>query len=368
MHLNILASLLVGLLVSTVYCKLPSTTLNVQCGDHVKNTPAVITYVGDAVAVIGYGALASPCVFKEDISTASFKLKVYYRTTTQCKFQQTSATRAIFGLKVESRLLHELFESADDERFLIECSFMRYKSNISVDVALEEKYKPAEMMVIPKGTVAKSVFEIYMMSAVGDKRLKGAILVNSLVKLHTHMTTKEKTEIGYLPLECVVESSDGKVKILVLASGCGTGFPFKKNEGFVMNGPNGDSPKFRMFRISKNQGIVFRCSFVVCTGRCNGNSCVVTKRKRRSVDGLEYNSLGLLTDNSKVKRAAVNVHLPEHQKMHAETNSFEFSKNSMYTAILAVAGIVLIASAVVTAYALSRIRKQGVPINVTSKE
>ncbi|XP_050414483.1 vitelline envelope sperm lysin receptor [Patella vulgata] len=366
MHVHILASI-AGLLVSTVYCKLPSTTLNVECGDHVKNTPAVITYIGDAVAVIGYGALAPPCVFKEDISTASFKLSVYYNTTDKCKFQQSSATRAIYGLKVESRLLHQLFESADDERFLIECSFMRYKSNISVDVALQEKYKPAEMVVVPKGTVAKSVFEIYVMSAVGDKRLNEAILVNSLVKLHTHMTTKESTEIGYLPLECVVESSDGKVKILILASGCGTGFPFKQNEGFTMKGPNGDSPKFRMFRISKNQGIVFRCSFVVCTGSCNGNSCVAAKsRKRRSV-GLQYNSLGLLTDNSNVKRAAVGVHLPEHQ-MHAQTNSFEFSKNSMYTAILAVAGIVLIASAVVTAYVLSRIRKQSVPINITYKE
>ncbi|XP_050414484.1 vitelline envelope sperm lysin receptor [Patella vulgata] len=337
-----------SLLVSYTDSKRPSTTLSVECGDPVKNTPAVITYVGDAVAVIGYGALPPPCRFKEDISTASFKLKAYYRATSGCKFVQTSVNRAIYGLKVESRLLHELFEGADDEKFIIECSFMRYKSNVSVDVPLIEKYKPAEMIVVPRGIVAESDFEIYMMSAVGGFRLRSAIQVHSLVKLQTRITRKNK-EVGYMPLECLVESTDGKIKILVLASGCGTGFPWKKNQGFQMNGIYGDSPKFRMFRISKQQGIIFRCSFVVCQGSCNGSSCAAAsktrRRRRRSVDGLQYNSLGLLSDGSSgVLRSDLAVKIPDEE----ETDLLEMEKIPVYVAVLFVTGIVLIAVVVIT--------------------
>ncbi|KAK6176740.1 hypothetical protein SNE40_014981 [Patella caerulea] len=350
--------------VSSANSKRPSTTLTVECGDPAKNKPAVLTYVGDAVAVIGYGALTPPCQFKEDISTASFKLKVYYRTTTQCKFQQTSVSRAIYGLKVESRLLHELFEGADDEKFLIECSFMRYKSNISVDVPLIEKYKPAEMIVVPRGIVARSDFEIYIMSAVGGFRLRSAIQVHSLVKLQTRITRKNK-EVGYMPLECLVESTDGKIKILVLASGCGTGFPWKKNQGFQMNGIYGDSPKFRMFRISKQQGIVFRCSFVVCQGSCNGSSCAAAsktrrRRRRRSVDGLQYNSLGLLSDGSRgVVRSDLAVKISDGEK----TDVVEMKNFPVYVAIFIVTGIVLLAVIVMAVSVMSRLNKGRTPVN-----
>ncbi|XP_050414477.1 uncharacterized protein LOC126828635 [Patella vulgata] len=280
--------------------------LDVECGKPVGNVIGSITYTGDAVAVVAYSKNNEVCRFTEDTSTATFKLKVGYKAGPgiDCVFEKTSNSLQNYGLRVETRRLHELLEGGDDERFVVECVFTPVKPNIAVKVLLQQKYNPPKFVMRSSGIAAASAISIFL-SDILNGRLTKSVAESQIIKIRSLMVAK-KNEKGYQPIECTAESIDKTVKLLVLSDGCGTGFPWRYDQGFSMNGLYGDSPTFRMFRIKKNEGVIFKCTFVICPAACNENSCYlanVLKRGRRSAEkkftrrtrGVKYNSLGLVS-------------------------------------------------------------------------
>ncbi|ESO89840.1 hypothetical protein LOTGIDRAFT_233993 [Lottia gigantea] len=325
-----------------------SSTLDVECGDPKTSTSAVLTYSGDAVSIVAYGK-NDPCEFIDNIKTGTRMIEISYNPSDACSFIQEVPGTQSYTLKIESRMLHELFESGNDEKFLVDCNFQSFKSDISVDVDIQEKIKAPEYQLILSGNEASSDFQIYVARAADNTELTGPIKQSAIVNLHTTMTASGG-EAAYMPVECTVESKDGTVKVHILASGCGTGFPWKTNEGFTMSGVEGQSPNFRMFRISKMSDLVFKCGFVICDQNCDGSSCVAEEplRRRRSIaEGLTYNSLGLITSNStKVRRARVAVSLDENPSDTGVQTVDKSYFSSAYTLILSSSAVLLVILAV----------------------
>ncbi|XP_050414481.1 uncharacterized protein LOC126828638 [Patella vulgata] len=368
MHMIIV--ILVILFVTTSGIQAVSSKVNVTCGDYKTNKPAILTYTGDAKAVFSYDPTGKIWPYEQDVSTATFSLAVYYKPSTEhCYFVRTSPLRDAFCIRIETRKMHELFESDQDESFLVECAYMAYKDNVTTNLDLLQPFKPMDTMLFNKGIKSSSNFTVKMID-VRSRIIKGSIPENHVVKIWAHME-QAKLETGFVPLECMAVSLDGKVKMTILADGCGTGFPWKNNEGFKLNGTDGESPYFRAFKFARGSGMRFRCAFVSCVGKCDTNSCGKANdalRSKRSMDGVQFDKFGLITPESKgVIRVEgyLAIHDSDSTKLiGVSTNQLHDSRRALYlinsriliTILLLVFGIILMASSMICIYMVLKAR------------
>lgn len=60
---------------------------------------------------------------------------------------------------------------------------------------------------------------------------------------------------------------------------CGTGWPIKKTDGFIMKGTEAFSPVFKLFQIKKKSKLNISCNFFVCKDSCDGVSLSYIQKK-----------------------------------------------------------------------------------------
>ncbi|XP_064613308.1 vitelline envelope sperm lysin receptor-like [Liolophura sinensis] len=89
---------------------------------------------------------------------------------------------------------------------------------------------------------------------------------------------------AFRALSCVAKNNETEYSIL--RAGCGDGLVIPRTVGFQTTGGAVSSPYFSAFRLSAGFGVQFDCTFTICVGSCDGDSCVNQLRRKRSSFGL----------------------------------------------------------------------------------
>ncbi|ESO89842.1 hypothetical protein LOTGIDRAFT_150554 [Lottia gigantea] len=271
----------------------------VDCGS-LSTGPATLRFVGNVHSLKGYGG-GGDCSFNEDFEPGTFTLKVGYEASQghSCLFKNIEM--GSYEMKIDSHT-YEFLEIDGDLKFVVVCSFSKFKDDVLREVPLKTAFLPPNLLVFQMGRRTTSTFAIFP-SDIFDNVIRGKILEGRVVKLRTHMAASNvETGRGYIPLVCTVGNADSSVLVPILVDGCGTGFPWSSDEGFEMEGPSGMSPLFRMFRIMRDESATFRCSFIVCNGACDGNSCVIPENRRKR--SLQHHNIHNATFQFEVETSA----------------------------------------------------------------
>ncbi|KAK6176739.1 hypothetical protein SNE40_014980 [Patella caerulea] len=374
--------IVLAVLVSSVAAFVPGK-LKVDCGSY-PNKPATMRFSGDAKAVFAFADVRQVCRFKETDIMGEFAVTVGYKKGDACKFIQSAPDRDNFVVNIETRTLHEKVEGADDERFIVACNYMRY-ADVVLQYDIVSQYKPPLMQLYNKAKKAKSVFTVYLTNIRGTP-LRGAVAEKRIVKMRARMTPAKPAkgsttkEVGFQPVQCVAEPDKGGRQLVILSDGCGTGFPWNQKQGFSMNGLIGDSPKFRLFKLDKRQGIKISCDFVVCTVPCNQNSCAAArklvkkgKRSIRNHDEVPTYLRGTLdlqispgnkSTSSEKDQSDEPIALKKSNVLYVEspikeksTLYYDSHKATFFSAIFIASSIVLVSTIFLTTFILSKIHQ-----------
>ncbi|XP_046352059.2 uncharacterized protein LOC124132260 [Haliotis rufescens] len=247
--------------------------VNITCG-RLKDNTAKINYFGDSIRVSAFMRNGKSCAFKQDVAKATWSLDVAFTGRGDKCVMTKMPHRHIYSIEVLSRRGSPVFESDEDEKFLMECNFETYKEEKEESVPLIDVKHPPKVVDTHEGMVSNSNYTVELVGMEGQK-LKSAE-VGLIVRLKVTMSpSKEEKDLGFMPVRCDVVTPDERQSSAILADGCGTGFPFDRKKGFQMIKMVGVSPPFRVFRLHPKKSVGFKCSFVTCKEDCIGSTCEV---------------------------------------------------------------------------------------------
>ncbi|XP_063433172.1 vitelline envelope sperm lysin receptor-like isoform X2 [Mytilus trossulus] len=107
-------------------------------------------------------------------------------------------------------------------------------------------------------------------------------------KIYLDLSITGGSEQGLTPYDCYARNSDSSKSYKILNAGCGDGIVFKKSAGFTVSGTTAKSPYFKVFKLietdSANTAVKYSCSFTTCNNTCDGSSCSLSFRSKRSID------------------------------------------------------------------------------------
>ncbi|CAC5420309.1 unnamed protein product [Mytilus coruscus] len=116
----------------------------------------------------------------------------------------------------------------------------------------------------------------------------GAKKVSMGKKIYLELSISGGNEQGLTPYDCYARNSDSTKSYKIFNAGCGDGIVFKKSAGFTVSGTKAKSPFFKVFKLietnAANTAVKYSCSFTTCNNTCDGSSCSLVLRSRRSVD------------------------------------------------------------------------------------
>ncbi|XP_067659515.1 uncharacterized protein [Haliotis asinina] len=260
--------------------------VNITCGT-LKNNTATIYYFGDSITVSAFMPNGKSCVFKQDVAKATWSLEVALSGKSKKCVMTKMPHRRIYSIEVLSRRGSPVFETDEDEKFLMECNFETYKDETEQSLPLIDVKHPPKIVDTHEGKVSNSNYTVELVG-MGGQKLKSAE-VGLIVRLKVTMSpSRQEKGLGFMPVRCEVTTPDEKQASAILADGCGTGYPFDKKKGFQMIKMVGVSPPFRVFRLHPKKSVNFKCSFVTCKGDCIGSTCeaedAALVRLKRAVD------------------------------------------------------------------------------------
>ncbi|XP_050399431.1 vitelline envelope sperm lysin receptor [Patella vulgata] len=124
------------------------------------------------------------------------------------------------------------------------------------------------------GAKSRSKIDLNIVDVRG-KPLISNIFRGKIIQLRA---TFEEQSKSIKVVSCDAVSNSG-LKHAVLRGGCGDGTVFKLNQGFTTIGNEIKSPYFPAFRLQTGNQLSFRCNFTVCSGKCEGSSCVNIQKR-----------------------------------------------------------------------------------------
>ncbi|XP_063410513.1 uncharacterized protein LOC134693599 [Mytilus trossulus] len=276
-----------------------------------------VVYYGDAMAVYAVNSEGEEFEFEEDLGeTVSWTLylKLEKDLETDPIFDKTPGME-VYQILVQGRKTIKQIKSDGDPEAMIQCSYMTYADDVEGGSELTEQIQSPEIIVNNTGSVAESNFTVSIVK-INEQPFTNKIRMGRIVKLKATMTGTVN-ETKFHVTNCNAFSTDLNATSVVLIDGCGTGHPFKNTQGFTLRGLSAISPSFQMFRIKRTQGILFKCSFVICNDECPENSCQgSSKRRKREADGeLEFSLQDKQSDNG------------NRRHIHSNTNQYRNSQD-----------------------------------------
>ncbi|CAG2225733.1 unnamed protein product [Mytilus edulis] len=286
-----------------------------------------VVYYGEAVAVYAVNSEAEEFEFEENLGEGvswTLLLKLEKDSETDPSFDKTPDLE-VYQILIQGRQTIKYVPSEGDVVAMIQCSYMTYAEEIEGGSELTDQIQSPEIIVNNTGSVAESNFTVSIVK-INERPFTNKIRMGRIVKLKATMTGTVN-ETKFHVTNCNAYSTDLNATSVVLIDGCGTGHPFKKTQGFTLRGLSAISPSFQMFRIKRAQGILFKCSFVICNDECPENSCQVSsERRKREADGeLEFRLEDKQSDNKNLRHIHSNtnqhrnsqdvIEVPENQPM-----------------------------------------------------
>ncbi|VDI47030.1 Hypothetical predicted protein [Mytilus galloprovincialis] len=283
-----LVTVLVCALVQVCHSETPEFEIKTDClfGDNLVE----VVYYGEAVAVYAVNSEAEEFEFEENLGEGvswTLLLKLEKDSETDPSFDKTPDLE-VYQILIQGRQTIKYVPSEGDVVAMIQCSYMTYAEEIEGGSELTDQIQSPEIIVNNTGSVAESNFTVSIVK-INERPFTNKIRMGRIVKLKATMTGTVN-ETKFHVTNCNAYSTDLNATSVVLIDGCGTGHPFTKKQGFTLRGLSAISPSFQMFRIKRAQGILFKCSFVICNDECPENSCQVSsERRKREADGeLEF--------------------------------------------------------------------------------
>nr|UNY67734.1 VEZP6 [Haliotis tuberculata] len=252
------------------------------CGsDGVKD--AVVTVTTDLQAEARGQCAGSKTVPFTNIDGAHFTLSVsYQKGSSHCKFIERGNSTKVYTLKV----IVAFGESGNplqqvEEEYRVTCTF---GANGKVASKL---HKIGDSLIAPSvlknnvGPGSKAKVNLVVSSVTGVDLSATPLKLGRIVSLAATATTTGK-ELGVRPTSC--DAISGQQRYAILRAGCGDGIVFNTTDGFVTKGLTTRSPFFEMFTIGGSSSVKFECTFTLCSGNCDGSSCVNGRKRRSQVE------------------------------------------------------------------------------------
>ncbi|XP_076101596.1 uncharacterized protein LOC143071275 [Mytilus galloprovincialis] len=175
----------------------------------------------------------------------------------------------------------------DYETYTITCT-----TNGAASMDLASKKIDDNRIVLTDGLVHTLGDEYVGSSTLKLKNVLGqdinATKVSMGKKIYLELSISGGSEQGLTPYDCYAKNSDSSKSYKILNAGCGDGIVFKKSAGFTVSGTTARSPYFKVFKLietdSDDTAVKYSCSFTTCNNTCDGTSCSLTFRSKRSID------------------------------------------------------------------------------------
>ncbi|ESO89344.1 hypothetical protein LOTGIDRAFT_229196 [Lottia gigantea] len=140
-------------------------------------------------------------------------------------------------------------------------------------------YAPVELRV-DAGAKAASIIALDVYN-VRDEVVTGDIIRGCKVYIGA-TTDATDSEVGLRPTACDAINPSTSQRLPILRAGCGTGLILPKDSGFTTDGLSTQSPYFEAIEFEDEAKIQFECVFTLCESNCDGDSCSIASKKKRS--------------------------------------------------------------------------------------
>ncbi|XP_029652251.1 uncharacterized protein LOC115225430 [Octopus sinensis] len=194
--------------------------------------------------------------------------------TDTCVFRSVS-NEEIYGIQMTVSRIQGQNSDLTMRNYILSCTLNEYGVAKSMEIPVTKDMSAVEALEQFMGKKVSLDIQLKLYDIL-DQPILSPVPIQKKVRL----IGKSKNNVtGLLTNNCVAKS-DKNTQYRILKAGCGDGFIFHSDDGFTTDGSTITSPFFRMFKLMNSDRLTFQCTFTICNGHCDGNSCLKQRFKR----------------------------------------------------------------------------------------